>query len=93
MNNRFYTILGLIATVTAVAMYVSYIHQIANNLKGLKRDGILPLVAAINCTSWVTYRLLRKPKKDVLGLNCRSNRQVTRHNIGRFFKTMIFELN
>ncbi|WP_284461870.1 SemiSWEET family transporter [Chryseobacterium sp.] len=64
MNNHFYTILGWVATVTAVAMYVSYIPQISNNLKGNKGDWIQPLVAAINCSFWVTYGLLKKPKRD-----------------------------
>jgi|GEM_PF-6956179 len=39
MNNRFYTTLGWIATVT-----------VANNLKGDKADWIQPMVAVINCT-------------------------------------------
>ncbi|KMQ68943.1 membrane protein [Chryseobacterium sp. FH2] len=64
MNNTFFTILGWVATVTAMAMYVSYIPQISNNLKGLKGDWLQPLVAAINCTLWVTYGLLKKPKRD-----------------------------
>ncbi|MGK6341914.1 SemiSWEET family transporter [Chryseobacterium sp. DT-3] len=64
MNNRFYTILGWVATVTAVAMYVSYIPQISNNLNGDKGDWIQPLVASINCTFWLVYGLLRKPKRD-----------------------------
>lgn len=63
-NNKFFTILGWIATVTAMAMYVSYIPQISNNLKGDKGDWIQPLVAAINCSLWVTYGLLKKPKRD-----------------------------
>jgi len=63
-NNKFFTILGWIATITAMAMYISYIPQIISNLKGDKRDWIQPLVAAINCSLWVTYGLLKKTKRD-----------------------------
>lgn len=63
-NSRFLTILGWVATVTAMAMYVSYIPQISSNLQGNKGDWLQPLVAAINCTLWVTYGLLKKPRKD-----------------------------
>lgn len=63
-NSRFFTILGWIATVTAMAMYISYIPQISSNLKGDKGDWLQPLVAAINCSLWVTYGLLKKPKRD-----------------------------
>lgn len=64
MNNKVITVLGWIATVTAVAMYVSYIPQISNNLHGMKGNWLQPLVAAINCTLWVTYGLFKKPKRD-----------------------------
>ncbi len=63
-NNKFFTILGWVATGTAMAMYVSYIPQISSNLSGVKGDWLQPLVAAINCTLWVTYGILKKPKKD-----------------------------
>jgi uncharacterized protein with PQ loop repeat len=63
-NNKFFTILGWVATITAMAMYVSYIPQISSNLKGDKGDWIQPLVAAINCSLWVTYGLLKKPERD-----------------------------
>ncbi|WP_278354103.1 MULTISPECIES: SemiSWEET family transporter [Bacteroidota] len=63
-NNKFFTLLGWVATVTAMAMYVSYIPQISSNLHGAKGDWLQPLVAAINCTLWVTYGLLKKPKRD-----------------------------
>ncbi|MCS3531691.1 SWEET family sugar transporter [Chryseobacterium sp. JUb7] len=64
MNNNFLSILGWVATITAMAMYVSYIPQISNNIKGQKGDWIQPLVAAINCTLWVTYGIFKKPKRD-----------------------------
>ena len=52
--------LGWFATCVSVMMYVSYIPQIMNNLHGMKGTPIQPLVAAINCTLWVTYALLKK---------------------------------
>ena len=63
-NGKFFGILGWVATVTAMAMYVSYIPQISNNLNGMKGDWLQPLVATINCTLWVCYGLLKKPKRD-----------------------------
>lgn len=59
-QDKFVTILGWVATVTAVGMYVSYIPQIMNNLEGMKGNPIQPLVAAINCTLWVIYGLKRR---------------------------------
>lgn len=56
-------VLSWVATFTAMLMYVSYIPQIAGNLSGNKGDWIQPLVAAINCTLWVAYGLL-KEKRD-----------------------------
>jgi len=53
MNSKFFTILGWVATATAMAMYVSYIPQISNNLSGMKGNWLQPLVAAINCVLWV----------------------------------------
>lgn len=64
MSEKYFKILGWIATVTAMAMYVSYIPQISSNLRGDKGDWLQPLVAAINCTLWVSYGLLKQPKKD-----------------------------
>lgn len=53
-------ILGWIATVTAIVMYVSYIPQIMDNLNGQKGNPIQPLAAAVNCLLWVIYGLKRK---------------------------------
>lgn len=64
MNERFMQILGWVATASAIAMYFSYIPQITHNLNGSKGDWLQPLVAAINCSLWVTYGLIKKPKKD-----------------------------
>ena len=63
-NGKLFTILGWVATATAIGMYVSYIPQISDNLAGHKGNPIQPLVAAINCALWLTYGLLKKPKRD-----------------------------
>ena len=55
MKDKYIKILGWVATVTAISMYVSYIPQIMNNLAGMKGDPIQPFVAAINCLLWVLY--------------------------------------
>jgi len=39
-------------------------HKSGDNLAGHKGNPIQPLVAAINCALWVTYGLLKKPKRD-----------------------------
>ena len=52
-------ILSVVAALTAVGMYVSYIPQIRNNLNGQPGDWLQPLVAAVNCTLWVAYGLLK----------------------------------
>ncbi|MGO2082789.1 SemiSWEET family transporter [Vagococcus sp.] len=63
MTEKQLTQLGWIATVTSCLMYISYIPQISNNLNGQPGNFLQPLVAAINCTLWVTYGL-KKEKKD-----------------------------
>ena len=62
-KSKFLTILGTVASVTAILMYVSYISTIQGNLSGHKGDWIQPLVAAVNCPLWVFYGFLQ-PKKD-----------------------------
>nr|WP_294216834.1 SemiSWEET family transporter [uncultured Chryseobacterium sp.] len=64
MNEKLMQVLGWVATVTAMAMYFSYIPQISGNLSGDKGDWLQPLVAGINCSLWVIYGLIKKPKKD-----------------------------
>lgn len=59
-ETKFIRIVGIVATVMAIAMYVSYIPQIIGNLNGNKSDYIQPLVAAINCTLWVMYGFKKK---------------------------------
>lgn len=63
-RSKFLTILGTVASITAILMYVSYISTIRGNLAGNKGDWIQPLVAAVNCTLWVLYALLKQPKRD-----------------------------
>ncbi|VTU05880.1 Uncharacterised protein [Actinobacillus porcinus] len=63
MNERYLSILGWIATFTAVCMYVSYLEQINLNLAGMKGGLIQPIATAINCFLWVTYGLM-KEKRD-----------------------------
>ena len=64
-NGKLFTILGWVATATAIGMYVSYIPQNSDNLAGHKGNPLQPLVAAINCSLWVAYGLLKKPKRDI----------------------------
>lgn len=63
MNEKQMRILSVVATLTAVRMYVSYIPQIKQNLAGNPGFWLQPLVAAINCTLWVLYGFL-KEKRD-----------------------------
>ena len=55
LTDRQTRILATIGTLTAVSMYVSYIH---------KGSALQPLCAAINCTLWVIYALF-KPQRDI----------------------------
>ncbi len=64
MNEKFMQVLGWVATLTAMGMYFSYIPQLSGNLNGNKGDWLQPLVAGINCSLWVMYGLIKKPKKD-----------------------------
>lgn len=61
-TNKFIKYLSWVATFTAILMYVSYIPQISNNLIGTKGNPIQPLVAAINCSLWVSYGFFKTPK-------------------------------
>ena len=48
-QEKFLSILGWVATATGMAMYISYIPQISENLSGNKGDWFQPMVAGINC--------------------------------------------
>lgn len=50
MNEKSIKILSVVATITAVCMYVAYIPQIQANLAGAKGSPWQPLAAAVNCT-------------------------------------------
>lgn len=56
-------VIGRIASVLSVIMYVSYVTQIANNLEGHLGSPWQPLAAFFNCTMWTLYGFL-KPQKD-----------------------------
>ena len=62
-------IIGWLASLMAIAMYVSYIDQIKLNLSGHKGSVILPIVTTINCLLWTLYAL-SKNKKDYPILVC-----------------------
>jgi hypothetical protein len=47
---------------TSVAMYGSYLDQIRLNLAGEPGSIIQPMAAVVNCTLWVAYGLLRRPR-------------------------------
>ena len=63
MSEKNLKILGWIGTVLSVIMYVSYIPQIWNDVHGQKTPFIQPLAAAVNCSIWTAYGLL-KEKRD-----------------------------
>ena len=63
MSEKNLKILGWIGTLLSVIMYVSYVPQIMGNLHGHKTFFLQPLAAAVNCTIWTSYGLL-KEKKD-----------------------------
>lgn len=54
-QERQHLLIGRLASIVAILMYVSYIVQIINNLHGIKGNPIQPLVAAVNATLWVIY--------------------------------------
>ncbi|WP_311407007.1 SemiSWEET family transporter [Liquorilactobacillus uvarum] len=59
-ETKFIRILGRVATILAVLMYVSYIPQIMSNLQGNYGNPIQPLVAAVNCTFWCVYAYFKR---------------------------------
>ena len=64
MNPKTQKLMGWIGTGTSMLMYIAYFPQIAHNLSGRPGNPIQPLVAAINCTLWVSYGFFQK-KKDL----------------------------
>jgi integral membrane protein len=63
MSEKQLTIMGWIGTALSVIMYISYVPQIMGNLQGHKTFFLQPLAAAVNCSIWTAYGLL-KEKKD-----------------------------
>lgn len=59
-----YVVIGRIASIISVLMYVSYIAQIISNLNGQKGNPIQPLVAAVNASLWVAYGWYAPQKRD-----------------------------
>lgn len=57
-------VIGRIAAVLSIVMYVAYITQISNNLSGHPGSPWQPLAAFFNCMMWTLYGFL-KPKKDL----------------------------
>lgn len=55
-------VIGYIASILAVVMYISYIPQIADNLAGHPGNPIQPFAAMLNCIMWSAYGLLPKRK-------------------------------
>ena len=63
MREKQLTIMGWIGTALSVLMYISYVPQIMGNLQGHKTFFLQPLAAAVNCSIWTAYGLL-KEKRD-----------------------------
>ncbi|WP_461213589.1 SemiSWEET family transporter [Lacticaseibacillus sp. GG6-2] len=53
-------LIGRLGSLLSIAMYVSYVPQIMNNLAGAKGNPLQPLVAAINSALWCAYALMHK---------------------------------
>lgn len=62
-KDRTITLIGRIASVLSVVMYMSYITQIANNLGGHPGTPWQPLAAFFNCVMWSIYGWA-KPQRD-----------------------------
>lgn len=70
LSEKHLTILGWLASMCAIAMYVSYIDQIRLNLAGDKGSLILPMATVINCCLWIAYGFLRsKPDIPIIVAN------------------------
>lgn len=62
MDQKTVTLIGKIATVFSILMYVSYLAQIQQNLSGHKGAFLQPFVATLNCILWTAYGFFSKPK-------------------------------
>ena len=63
MSEKQLTIMGWIGTALSVIMYISDVPQIMGNIHGHKTFFLQPLAAAVNCSIWTAYGLL-KEKRD-----------------------------
>lgn len=63
-QDKYFLIVGRIASIMSVLMYVSYLAQIMSNLQGQKGNPIQPFVAALNSTLWVLYGWINPVKRD-----------------------------
>ena len=63
-NQKAFLIVGRIASIMSVLMYVSYLAQITSNLQGHKGNPLQPFVAALNSTLWVFYGWMNLVKRD-----------------------------
>lgn len=63
-KDKAFLIVGRIASIMSILMYVSYLAQIASNLQGHKGNPVQPFVAAINSTLWVIYGWINPVKRD-----------------------------
>ena len=55
-------IVGRIASVLSVCMYVTYVPQIMDNLAGHTGNPVQPLAAFFNCLFWTIYGLFKKER-------------------------------
>ncbi len=78
MSERNLQILGWIGTCLPVVIYFSYIPQIMCNLDGNKTPLVHPLAAALNCTIWTSYGLLKAKKLSTFCC------KLPRHNLWTF---------
>ena len=62
-KERVIMIIGDIASVMSVIMYVSYIPQIMANLSGTPGVVWQPLAAFFNCCFWTVYGIWTKPRQ------------------------------
>lgn len=63
-QDKYFLIVGRIASIMSVLMYVSYLAQIMSNLQGQKGNPIQPFVAALNSALWVLYGWMNPVKRD-----------------------------
>lgn len=56
-------VIGWMATIMAIIMYISFIDLIRLNLSGHKGSVIQPAATVMNCLLWIAYAV-SKPKKD-----------------------------